>query len=304
VSQNPAPIADVTVVISTMERPQLLARCLEALLGGSRWPAAVVVVDQGSQSSAAEVVAAARERGLHVSHITQPRLGLSTSQNAGVRAAPTDVVAVVDDDCVPDSHWVEVIESAFRGADCPLLLTGRVLALPPEGDRVMAMSTRDSTRRTEWSRPPMPWHIGTGGNFAVSRDAFMSVGGNDERLGTGAPGRGGNDLDLFYRLVSEGVMARYEPNLLVHHRRATAAEYTQRRSSYGYGVGAMLGLWLRRGDLRALAALGSWLRLRANVGYRRISQGGITSEARVLAGTVAGLVCGIRLSKPHGVRNG
>jgi hypothetical protein len=150
----------------------------------------------------------------------------------------------------------------------------------------------------------MPWHIGTGGNFAVSRDAFLSVGGNDERLGTGAPGRGANDLDLFYRLIREGVIARYEPDLLVHHQRATAAEYTQRRSTYGYGIGAMLGLWLRRGDLRALVVLGSWLRLRANVGYRRISQGGITSEARVLVGTVAGLVRGIRLSKPHGVRNG
>jgi hypothetical protein len=140
----------------------------------------------------------------------------------------------------------------------------------------------------------MPWHVGTGGNFAVTRTAFLAAGGNDERLGTGAPGRGGNDLDLFYRLLNTGVTARYEPDLLVHHERVTAAEYVQRRNSYGYGVGAMLGMWLRRGDLRAVSVLAGWLKLRIKVGYERRANSGWTNEARVLAGTGQGLLFGLR----------
>jgi hypothetical protein len=88
-------------------------------------------------------------------------------------------------------------------------------------------------------------------------------------------------------------MARYEPDLLVHHERATTAEYMQRRNSYGYGVGAMLGVWLRRGDLSAIRVLAGWLRLRAQVGYERRNHGGWTNEARVLAGTVRGLLRGL-----------
>jgi hypothetical protein len=240
------------------------------------------------------VVTAAKSKGLPVSHITQPRWGLSASQNAGVRAARTEVVAIVDDDCVPNPHWVEVLENAFDATSRPLLLTGRVLPLPAEGDRMFALATRDSTRRTTWTRAPMPWHLGTGGNFAVSRDSFLKVGGNDERLGTGAPGRGGNDLDLFYRLVRSGVTARYEPDLVVCHERATAAEFAARRGSYGFGVGAMLGVWLRRHDPRALVVLGAWLRLRVRVGYARRATGGLVDELRVLAGTAAGLLHGIR----------
>ena len=141
----------------------------------------------------------------------------------------------------------------------------------------------------------MPWRIGTGGNFAVTREAFLLVGGNDERLGTGAPGQGGNDLDLFYRLLRDaGVTARYEPELLVHHERATAQEFAKRRGSYGYGVGAMLGVWLRRGDLRAFVVMLAWLRLRTRVGYSRRLQGGVRDEVRVVCGTLAGLFRGIR----------
>jgi GT2 family glycosyltransferase len=286
----------VTVVISTLERPSQLARCLDALLTGTRLPAAVVVVDQGDPARTQPVVAAAEDRGLAVTHLTQPRWGLSASQNAGVEAARTEVVAIVDDDCVPDVNWLRVVERAFGGGPRPLLLTGRVLPLPADGERVAALSTRESTRRMEWRRAPMPWHIGTGGNFAVTRNAFLAAGGNDERLGTGAPGRGGNDLDLFYRLLRTGIRARYEPDLLVHHERVTAAEYIQRRNSYGYGVGAMLGVWLRRGDLRALSVLAGWLKLRVEVGYERRADSGWINEARVLAGTGQGLLRGLGIS--------
>lgn len=266
---------------------------------------AVVVVDQGTEGGSGSAVADARAKGLPVTHLTQPRWGLSASQNTGVQAAESTVVAIVDDDCVPDHRWVEVIEKAFASAPGPLLLTGRVLPLPVDGDRVAPLSTRGSTHRVVWVRPPMPWHIGTGGNFAVTRECFLAVGGNDERLGTGAPGRGGNDLDLFYRLVRDaGVTARYEPDLLVHHQRATALEFAKRRGSYGYGVGAMLGVWLRRGDPRAFVVLVAWFRLRARVGYSRRLQGGFGDEARVIFGTLAGLVRGMRASEirhpPHG----
>jgi hypothetical protein len=143
----------------------------------------------------------------------------------------------------------------------------------------------------------MPWNIGTGGNFAVSRAQFLAVGGNDERLGTGTRGRGANDLDLFYRLTSNGVTACFEPDLLVHHERATRADHKSRQSTYGHGVGAMLGLWLRSGEWRAFVVMAGWLRLRARVAKARLREGGLADEVRVIAGTVAGLWYGLRGGK-------
>ena len=178
----------------------------------------------------------------------------------------------------------------------PLLLTGRVLPLPADGERVAALSTRASTQRMEWRRAPMPWHVGTGGNFAVTRTAFLAAGGNDERLGTGAPGRGGNDLDLFYRLLRTGVTARYEPDLLVQprtgHRSGVHPASEQLRLRSRCHAGSLAEARRSQGTV----GTGGLAELRVKVGYERRADSGWINEARVLAGTGQGLLLGLRIS--------
>jgi glycosyltransferase involved in cell wall biosynthesis len=285
----------IAVVISTLDRPELLARCLDALARGTRRPAEVIVVNQGTVDAVEDVVARARADGLPVVHVPLSGRGLSRSQNAGVRAATSTVIAVVDDDCVPAPDWVEIVEETFAADGAPDLLGGRVLPLPPRGDRVLAVSTRAQETPAELRWPALPWQVGTGGNFAVRRSSYLDAGGNDELLGTGTPGRAGNDIDLFYRVLRNGGVARYDPKLVVHHERATAAEFRARRGSYGFGVGAAAGRWLREGDREARRVLRSWLRLRIRLLRRRRAATGVSDELRVLLGTARGLVYGLRL---------
>ncbi len=291
------PPAPVSVVVSTLDRPHLLARCLDALLAGSRLPQEVVVVDQGDPAGVRDVLDARRGRGVELVHVPQQRRGLSVSQNAGFAQATSAFVCVVDDDCVADRRWVEVAAREHARADGPLLLTGRVLPLPPEGDRVRALSSRPSEIRTELARDALPWDIGTGGNFCVDRSAYLHVGGNDERLGTGSPGRAGNDLDLFHRLLRQGVTARYEPELLVLHERATPAEHRSRRWTYGFGVGACVAMWRVEADPAAGRVLRAWLRLRLHLVRRARSPITVLNETRILLGTLHGLWFGWRLAR-------
>ena len=286
--------APVSVVISTLDRPQLLARCLDALLTGTRLPSEVVVVDQGDTAATAAVLEERRGRGVSLVHVPQSRRGLSASQNAGFERAGCAVVSVIDDDCVPDERWVEVAAAEHADRAGPLLLTGRVLPLPVEGERTEPLSARTSTERVDLPQDARPWHVGTGGNFSVTRTAYLRVGGNDERLGTGTAGRAGNDLDLFHRLLRAGVAARYEPALLVLHERATPAEHRSRRWTYGFGVGACTGSWLRAQDWSAIGILLAWLSMRIRRGIRR--PGALGAEARVLLGTAHGLWYGGRLA--------
>jgi glycosyltransferase involved in cell wall biosynthesis len=292
--------AVISVVISTLDRPTLLARALDALARGTRRPDEVVVVDQGSPGPVEDVLAARRAAGLHIVHVTQERRGLSASQNLGVRTATSPIVAVLDDDCVPDAHWVESIDAVFAAGEAPDLVGGRILPLPPSGDRVVAVASRTSERAGEYRWPALPWLVGSGGNFAVRRERYLQVGGNDERLGTGSAGRAGNDIDLFYRVMRDGGVARYDPALLVHHERSTVAERRARRGSYGFGVGACVGRWLRDGDRWAWRVLGSWFRLRARSARRRRSIAALAEEARVVGGTALGLVYGLRAGRSWG----
>ncbi len=297
-------IAPISAVISTLNRPEPLSRCLEALLAGSRLPAQIVVVDQGDPAATAAILESHRRTGVELVHVTQSRRGLSASQNAGVRRASCHVVSVIDDDCVPDRHWVAVAASAHDRTHGPLLLGGRVLPLPSVGDRTIPLALRESIEPRQLQADAMPWDLGTGGNFSVTRAAYLLVGGNDERLGTGSPGRAGNDIDLFRRLMRIGVEARFEPALLVLHERATPAEFRGRSWTYGFGVGACIALWLGDGDWWAARALVEWTKMRLRLLQSALRERrSISDEIRVLLGTTHGLWYGGRLAAASTARD-
>ncbi len=284
-------MVDVSVVICTLHRPESLERTVRALAEGTRLPAEVIVADQSRRlwpSVERDQIA----HGLNVLHLPLFSNGLSRAQNAGVAAASRSICAITDDDCVPDRRWIEVIQQNFGSRDGLGLLTGRVLPLPAEGDRTVAVSSRTDIRERTLRRDTLPWHMGTGGNFAVLRDAYLAVGGNDERLGSGTPAGAGNDLDLFYRLVRRGVAATYDPLLLVEHRRSTPQERRSRRHTYGRGFGHAIRLWLLQRDTHAGVVLWHWMLMRLRRSAHALARGRLddaVDEMRVLVGTATGL---------------
>lgn len=297
------PAAAISVAISTLDRPESLGRCLDALLAGEVLPAEIVVVDQAADRRAAEGVDSRRSPGgPELVYLRQPKRGLGASQNLAVRTARQPIVAVTDDDCIPDPSWLAVIEKVFNAPDAPDVLTGRVLPLPPEGDRTEPVSSRISTERRDFRGRALPWEVGSGNNFALRRDWFDRIGGCDERLGPGSPVRGGVDMDLFYRLLRAGARTRYEPDALVFHERQTRADRLARRPMYGRGMGACCALWLRAGDLYAVRVLGGWLALRFGRLGRDLLKGygkGVYEELLVLTGTMRGLVQGVAMRSAH-----
>src|SRR5207253_9947691 len=125
-------VTQVSVAVSTRDRPQALARCLASLAEGSFSPSDVVIVDQSDDDRSAQVSERCRKSGMSLLYIRQHERGLAVSQNAGIGAAASDVVAVTDDDCVVDGRWLEVVAGAFEGDPELGLLTGRVLPLATE----------------------------------------------------------------------------------------------------------------------------------------------------------------------------
>src|SRR6202008_2608445 len=58
---------------------------------------------------------------------------------------------------------------------------------------------------------------GSGANLAIRADRYWALGGFDEALGTGTAARGGEDLDLFLRLILAGQPLVYEPAAYLRH---------------------------------------------------------------------------------------
>ncbi|MEA2282218.1 MAG: hypothetical protein QOK21_2825 [Solirubrobacteraceae bacterium] len=296
---RPLTAADVAVAIATCGRPDALHRCLAALAGGSERPGAVVVVDQAPSSRAREIVMAC---GLPARYVEQTRRGLSASRNRGLAETSGAVLAVTDDDCVPDPHWVRTLVAAFARDPRPTAVTGRILALGPPAPGLHAISLREGGAAVDHRGRRTPWQVGSGGNFAAWTATLRAQGGWDERLGAGSPGRAAEDLELLDRLLGSGELVRYDPAVVVRHERQDAGRRLASRWSYGYGVGALVGLLARRRDGFAARVLAAYVTLHLR-GLRTAARDGDAFRARqhtrALAALGPGALYGLRAGLPR-----
>jgi GT2 family glycosyltransferase len=290
--------AAISVGIPTLNRAAALGRCLDALLDSTVRPAEIIVIDQGDGDSAAQVARSRATADVAISCIQQQRRGLSAARNEIVRRAQHPIVVVTDDDCVPDRAWLAALLAAFDRLPAPAAVSGRVLALPPQGDATFPVSLRTDTSPADFTEVTLPWLIGTGANFAARRDLLRQIGGYDERLGAGSPGQAAEDLELLLRLVRGGARVRYAPDAVVYHECQSAARRKTTRWSYGYGIGALAGMLLRRGDTYGLTLLLASLQ---SIG-RRVARAGLARDGGALhqgalsvAGTMRGTWYGWRV---------
>ena len=288
--------AQLTVAIATLGRPQALARCLDALDAGSLLPAEIVVVDQSAGDETEYLVTRRRPDRPAVHYIRQQRRGLSASRNAGLAAATHPIVAMTDDDCVPDEDWVAALAESFLVPEISAV-TGRVLPYGPELPGAYAVSSRPSTERAHFAQKCPPWLVGSGGNLAVRCDVWSRLGGFDERLGAGSKGQAAEDMDFIYRMLAAGENILFEPRAVIYHERQDLGRRVATRWTYGYGVGAACGKWLRMGDAYALRLFAGWMlwRTRGLLAAVRTGQESAAAEHRLmLRGTIAGLAYGLR----------
>jgi len=290
----------VSLVVPTVDRPPALARCLDAALQGDVLPAEVVVVDQGRLDETASVLASCRRPGVAVRHIRTDRRGLSAARNIGLAHVTSPWVAFTDDDCVPRHDWIAAVHRRSGEPDAPDAVTGRVLPLGVEREGTHTLSLRLSEEPVLFRGPALPWLVGTGGNMALRATTLRAVGGYDERLGAGSPGAAGEDLDVVHRLLRSGATIAFDPGIMVFHDRVTAERRLATRRTYGFGLGAFVGVWIRS-DHWVATVLGRWLLAQARLATRAAMRrdGWRLREAGLLvAGAFAGVPYGLQLRSP------
>lgn len=247
--------ADVSVVLCTRDRVELLGAAIESILAVDYPDFEVIVVDNAPRTAATRnYVLALEHPRIHL--VTEPRPGLSRARNAGLLAASGSIVAFTDDDVVVDRRWLRTLVDGFELGRSVSCVSGMVPAgeirTPAQAyfDRRVGWSVTTEPRIFDLSNPPgdvplFPFAVGrfgTGANFAIRRDVVLGLGGFDEALGAGAPTDGGEDLDMFFRILYSGRQLVHEPAAIVWHRHRSENEgLVVQARGYGLGLGAWLG---------------------------------------------------------------
>jgi len=100
----------ITVVVTTYNRPEALAKVLAALNEQIRPPDELLVADDGSTESTRRCVEDLKSRSsVPTLHVWQPDRGfrLSKIRNEALRVCTGEYVIFLDGDCIPDPHFVK-----------------------------------------------------------------------------------------------------------------------------------------------------------------------------------------------------
>jgi GT2 family glycosyltransferase len=263
---GPAPPA--SVVVATRDRPGELIACVRRLLDLAYPRLEILLVDNAPSSDATEVAV-----GRHFGHLPQVRYlredrpGLSNARNRGLAEAAGDVIAFTDDDVLVDVGWLANLVAALQVAPHVACATG--LILPAELDTEAALWFENYAGLAKgWERqlfdlrehrrpgPLYPYamgQFGSGASLAFKTASLRRLGGFAAELGAGTTALGGEDLDIFLRLLATGAAIVYEPGAILRHRHLRDRAALQRQlHGYGVGLGAALTKCLLDRPTRAL----------------------------------------------------
>lgn len=275
-----------TAVLCTRGRPELATEAIAHLARAvaAAGDAELLVVEQGGP----ELAAAAGAVGAR--HVHDPGRGVSRARNIGARHAAGDIVLYTDDDCIVPASWVSGHVLAL--ADAEVTATFGVVSGLARGEGPDPVA-----RRARHRVGAAPWDIGHSSNMAVRRAALLAVGGFDERLGPGAPGRAaGDDPDLIVRLLAAGAVIESgvgEP--VVHVPWRDDAETRSTLLAYEWGAGAWLGASLRARRPYVARHVRIRLRMLRRLAREQWDAGSRSAPARLTGAFVLGLLHGVRL---------
>ncbi|MGH2718149.1 MAG: glycosyltransferase family 2 protein [Actinomycetota bacterium] len=245
-----------TVVITTHERPEPLAECVDSVLAAEYPSVEVLVVDASPLTGATrELIDARYGSDRRVRYLTESAPGASSGRNRGLREAGGEVVAFLDDDVVVDRLWLRSLVLGFQVAPGVACVTGMILPAElgtPAQLWIEEFGGFDKGYQRqifdlEENAPADPLYpyalgrFGSGACAAFDPVVLRAIGGFDTALGPATPARGGEDIDAFLRVVLAGHRLVYEPRSLVrHHHRRDYADLRRTVQSYGVGLTAVL----------------------------------------------------------------
>jgi glycosyltransferase involved in cell wall biosynthesis len=248
----------LTVAVCTRGRPDQVRATLDALDRGAPG-VPVIVVDQGPAPERELAERGRRDSRLRVLH--DDGRGLSRARNLALRAAETDWIAYVDDDCLVAADFGEALAAELREHPDVDWVAGNVDGNEAAADDLPPVTTFSVTRAlVRRGARTLPGAIGFGVLFCVRRSTAERLGGWDERLGPGVPDfPAADDMDFNYRLLRDGGTALLSPRVrAVHDQWRAPEEVVALQRGYSRAWAGFACKQLRGGDVGGGLRLWLW----------------------------------------------
>ena len=264
-SSPPDPMLDLSLAICTYNGKQRLPAVFDRLrsqinLERIRWE--ILVIDNNSTDGTAEWVEEEQRSPLNQSlptirYLTETQQGLAFARQCAIENAQGQWVAFLDDDNLPDEHWIAAVHQFAQEHPKAGAFHGKVqgdyeINPPKHFDRIAAFwaigggrKARCYTTDPEASRKRL---LPPGAGIVVNRQAWLdSVPTQLKQVGrVGKSLVGSEDIEAMIHLSRSGWEIWYTPEMCLDHR------IDESRLTREYAMRLMHGIGLGRWNTRKL----------------------------------------------------
>lgn len=233
---------NISLIIITRNRSEMLTRCLSSIVNQTRMPDEVIVVDNASDDATKKVSLSFKDE-LPIKYIYEKRIGIPYARNRGVAESRGTLLLMLDDDCEADKFWVERMALSHKKYPKAWAIQGRTFSLPltkaysllAEYDR--SIHFRNCAKKTlplrsffsKGFRNEVELLTCNTQNFSIKTSYLkkhkLSFDGNFYR---------GSDADFGRQIIQKNGLIIYCPSIRVAHwERSTLKEFLEQRWHIG-----------------------------------------------------------------------
>lgn len=206
----------ISVVVSTFNRKESLLQTLHGLEAQtySRNLFEVIIVNDGSSDGTEDMLKNyAATTPLAFRFVSQRNGGPAAARNKGIALACGTWIAFTDDDCIPDTNWLQSIYSTISNTNW-IGIQGSTYT---DRDQITPLTHQIDNETGNRSVPTC--------NAAYLRSALLEVGGFDELF----PFPHNEDADLAWRIQQIGIIGFSEHMRMYHPPRVDAFKKVAKR---------------------------------------------------------------------------
>jgi len=265
----------ISIIIPTKNRSENIEKCLEHIIKASYnlIDKEIIVVD-GSDNASEQRKTETIVNMFGEKYYFASKSNVSMARNIGIKKSLGDILVFADDDFVVDKNWIINLIINYQNPKV-VCCTGRMLSYRNDEasklyeesmsfDRgsshlvftrkeinilnLLKTVTKIGNKRL-LDKTPVPWAVGYG-FYSFRKDIFDRVGYFDTRLGRGTLAVGGEDPDIFYRILKTGEIIVYEPTAVIfHNHRQDINAILKDAYNSGISVRSLTKKYFKKGDL-------------------------------------------------------
>lgn len=197
---NAKPAVEISVVIATYRQPALLQNVLnrlsEQIFDQKKFE--VIVLEGGNCEKTKQVVESFEPKIRNIKLILKKQCSLSESRDIGFSIARGEIIAITDDDTIPNKNWLEKISESFKKNPSALGIEGKITS-----GKISSLFTKAPVNSFGKQ------YIGC--NTHYRKKVLKEINGHDPEFDFWR-----EDTNIAFKVLEKGEIV-FDPSVIVHH---------------------------------------------------------------------------------------